>query len=330
VPIKRFDPESDETSLRRCYEIMTAAGRLDSPELPGRTFAGFTNWWAHGHDANPRQTWLATSDAGEPVGCYLLTLPERENTDLAKCVLAVLPARRRAGSGTALLAHCAGQARLAGRARLSGEARDGSPAAAFAAAAGATSGIADLTYLLMVDEVLASRVATLRPAARQRSDGYHLDTWLGVTPPEYLDDLAAVSAAYADAPRDEGMEPEIFGAEQIARMEQLSVRAGWRLYSAGARHDQTGELAAITQAGTDPQIPGWGFQSLTAVRPGHRGHRLGLLVKLAMLDLLAEHEPALQRIMTGNSDGNEHMLAINAALGFELSSVQRAWELALR
>jgi hypothetical protein len=36
-----------------------------------------------------------------------------------------------------------------------------------------------------------------------------------------------------------------------------------------------------------------------------------------MLEWLAEREPQLTQILTGNSDANEHMIAINAALGFE-------------
>jgi RimJ/RimL family protein N-acetyltransferase len=50
----------------------------------------------------------------------------------------------------------------------------------------------------------------------------------------------------------------------------------------------------------------------------HRGHRLGLLAKIAMLELLAEREPQLTRILTGNADGNERMIAINADLGFRV------------
>jgi len=50
----------------------------------------------------------------------------------------------------------------------------------------------------------------------------------------------------------------------------------------------------------------------------HRGHRLGLLVKTAMLDWLAEAEPQLERIVTGNAAVNQHMIAINEELGYEL------------
>jgi RimJ/RimL family protein N-acetyltransferase len=54
------------------------------------------------------------------------------------------------------------------------------------------------------------------------------------------------------------------------------------------------------------------------VPAGHCGHRLGLLVKTAMLDWLAVTEPALERIVTGNAAGNQHMIAINEELGYEL------------
>ena len=85
-----------------------------------------------------------------------------------------------------------------------------------------------------------------------------------------------------------------------------------------ARPNRAGELVAITQLGVDPLGAGLGYQSLTAVAGPHRGHRLGLLVKVAMLELLAAHEPQLSQILTRNADGNEHMIAINTELGFEV------------
>jgi len=54
-----------------------------------------------------------------------------------------------------------------------------------------------------------------------------------------------------------------------------------------------------------------------------------LLVKVAMLDLLAETEPAVDRITTDNAGSNEHMIAIHAQLGYEVSGVTRDWELSL-
>jgi RimJ/RimL family protein N-acetyltransferase len=51
----------------------------------------------------------------------------------------------------------------------------------------------------------------------------------------------------------------------------------------------------------------------------HRGHRLGLLVKVAMMDRLAEAEPQVERIVTWNNADNEHMIGINEALGYEVA-----------
>jgi hypothetical protein len=59
----------------------------------------------------------------------------------------------------------------------------------------------------------------------------------------------------------------------------------------------------------------------------HRGHRLGLLLKVAMLDLLAEREPQLRWVVTANADSNSHMIAINAALGFRFLDSRSSWQL---
>jgi RimJ/RimL family protein N-acetyltransferase len=62
----------------------------------------------------------------------------------------------------------------------------------------------------------------------------------------------------------------------------------------------------------------------------HRGHRLGLLVKTAMLQWLAEAEPQLERIITWNAVANEHMIGINEALGYEVwGRPYRTFELAV-
>ncbi len=69
-------------------------------------------------------------------------------------------------------------------------------------------------------------------------------------------------------------------------------------------------------------------EALTAVAREHRGHRLGLRLKLAMLDLLARREPRLRHIMTSNAETNAHMIAINETLGYlVIGRTERSWEL---
>jgi hypothetical protein len=50
---------------------------------------------------------------------------------------------------------------------------------------------------------------------------------------------------------------------------------------------------------------------------------------VTMLELLAGREPQLERIITGNADVNEHMIAINAALGYQILDHWLSWELAV-
>jgi hypothetical protein len=77
-----------------------------------------------------------------------------------------------------------------------------------------------------------------------------------------------------------------------------------------------------------PEPAGWGFQALTAVAREHRGHRLGLRLKLAMLDLLARQEPQVKHILTGNAETNAHMIAINEMLGYRVvGPPEGSWDL---
>jgi len=61
--------------------------------------------------------------------------------------------------------------------------------------------------------------------------------------------------------------------------------------------------------------------------PRQGAQRPGLLVKVAMLELLAAHEPRLTQIVTPAGEDNEHMIAINSELGFEVLERQLSWEL---
>jgi hypothetical protein len=110
-------------------------------------------------------------------------------------------------------------------------------------------------------------------------------------------------------------------------LENDNAVSGLRYYTVAARSLATGELVALSQLGVDPAEPTWGHQELTAVTRPHRGHRLGVLVKVAMLELLAEREPQLIRIITGNADGNLHMIAINDELGFTVLDRWPSWEI---
>jgi RimJ/RimL family protein N-acetyltransferase len=325
VDIERFDPAADEQQLRACHAMAAAGQPADDPNVPPMSLSWFRGWWAFGFADNPMQAWLATDDSGEPVGGYLLELPEKENRGNAFGFVIVNPSRRRRGIGTTLLAHMAGRSARAGRALLLSATRVGGPGSAFASATGAGKGILDVRRRLDVDAGLRARLAGLRAGAERHAMGYSLRSWQGMSPHELADGLCAVFTALGDAPHDEIFEPEVWDPARLRAAEERVRLQGTRWYSVAALAPDA-QVAAITQVNVDPCRPDWGWQEITAVTRPHRGHRLGLLVKVAMLELLAEHEPGLRRIMTYNAEQNEHMIAVNEQLGYVVSDYFQCWD----
>jgi RimJ/RimL family protein N-acetyltransferase/GNAT superfamily N-acetyltransferase len=327
--IESFDAHADTDSLRACYRIQLAASACDTPWLPQLSFSAFKGGWQGWGIDEPRQAWLARDDAGEVVGCYLLRLPEKDNPTVAFCELTVTPERRRAGAGSELLAHCADRAREAARSRLHSYAPDGSAGEAFARGKGASGGIDEVVRAMHIDEGLPARLSALQSEAQPHAADYEMLSWRAPAPEEHLGELVELQKIIADAPMNEGIEPTAWDADRIRKTEEAILAKGVRYYTVVSRHIASGQLAALTEVAIDPDIPGWGFQQLTSVRREHRGHRLGLLVKIAMLELLAEHEPGLQHIFTGNAGANDHMIAINELLGYKIAAILRSWELDL-
>lgn len=183
VKLEQFGP-LDVAALQACHGLTEAGRPVDHPRLPAVTFEGFRNWWFHGDD--PQQSWLGRDDSGEAVGCYQLILPERENRVTAFGGLFVAPARRRVRVGTALLAHCVAQARQAGRVRLAStgatrtKIRENSAGATFAAAVGASIGLAEMIRIQEITADLIERLAVARAEAERYAVTYELLSWAGL------------------------------------------------------------------------------------------------------------------------------------------------------
>jgi GNAT superfamily N-acetyltransferase len=319
VSIVALDP-ADRAALLGCEAAWGAAQDIDDPRGPRMTGQVLATWLRLGFTGDPAETWLVPGTApGSVAGWYRLSLPDLANLDRADLLIVVDPAARRQGLGRDLLRHAAQRAAAAGRSTLGGEVRGGSAGDAFAVAAGAKPGMAASLRRLDLRTAPAGKFARLRAEATDAAAGYSLVRWTGPTPPEYRGPLAGVLNAYADAPHDEGYEPEAWDADRVRdRGDAPLLAMGIRIYTIAAAHDASGELAAMTQLSVAPDSPQWGHQGLTAVTRQHRGHRLGLLVKTAMLEWLAEAEPAIERIDTGNASANDHMIAVNDVLGFKL------------
>jgi len=328
VHIKQYDPQAEEDQLRACHQMIVSAQSEDDPNVPPFSFAMFRGWLVHDDPDEPRQCWAATADSGTPLGYYSLRLPTRENRSNGFLDLLVAPGSRRRGIGTALLAHAARQAQAAGRTLLMSNARVGAPGAAFADAVGARAALEDARRILDVGPDLLARLPDLRADAEQHASGYSIRRWQGVTPEDLVPGACALFSAMADAPHSDSTEPETWDAARLRTDEKQAVGRGTREYSVAAIRDETGEMAALTQVTVDPAgAPDWAYQQLTAVIRAHRGHRLGTLLKVLMLEWLAEAEPQIRQIMTFNAVPNQYMIAVNEALGHRVSDYFQSYEL---
>jgi ribosomal protein S18 acetylase RimI-like enzyme len=329
MQIQRVDP-ADADVVRACHAVHVAAREADDPEGdPAFSLALFSAHLAHGWSCDPTEAWCVPADslgtggqAGQVAAYCRLMLPDLENRGRAFVTVTVHPEFRRRGLGRALLRHAARRAEADGRSFLDGNVVQQSAGEAFARRLGAEVGLVDARRFLDLGKVPSGRFAELRAEAAEHAGGYSLISWTGVTPEEELGRVAGVFNAMNDAPREEGwFEDDIWDADRVRERGDMQLRfAGNRGYSVAAVHDATGEMAALTQLFIDPADPDWGHQGLTGVVRTHRGHRLGLLTKAAMMEWMATAEPQLAHIETNNAASNSYMINVNEALGFELAT----------
>ncbi|MCU1469851.1 MAG: family N-acetyltransferase [Glaciihabitans sp.] len=167
----------------------------------------------------------------------------------------------------------------------------------------------------------------LAETAAVAGDDYRLHYWTNTTPAKWRDDLATLrtrmSIEEPDAGLDEPDDP--WSVERlIADDARIAESTRDRLVVA-VEHVPSGELIGFT-ALLVPADPARAVQqSDTLVVPGHRGHRLGMLLKLANLDYLTRTRPGHPSILTFNAEENRHMLDVNEAVGFVPIGYEGAW-----
>jgi GNAT superfamily N-acetyltransferase len=268
---------------------------------------------------------------GGVVGALRVILPTKDNPTVGIVDLAVHPRHRRRGVGGRLLAEAVGLAAAAGRTELIADMDEPGPAAPgrpFAHRRGWTCDLVETRRDLDLpsDE---QRLAALEAEAQQAAAGYDLVLWRDRTPEDLLDDWAVLEQRMTtDAPQGElPLEEERWDGDRIREYEAMHVARGRSVLSAGAVKD--GRLVAFSDLQVPLAQPQRAHQGGTLVLAEHRGHRLGALVKTAVLRELAAAMPEVRRISTYNSDSNRPMVAVNEALGFGPAGQLSTWSFRL-
>ncbi|MBZ5739683.1 GNAT family N-acetyltransferase [Nocardioides mangrovi] len=254
-----------------------------------------------------------------------IEFPLRDNTERAELMVHVHPDHQRRGHGSAVLARLEQVARERGRTVLAGEAPwaydagpegIGEPAAEFARRHGYTLALGDVKRRLDLP-VAADVLDALAAEAAPHHPSYELRSWGGPVPEELVDGWARLVATLnVEAPQgDLEIEAESLDPAQVRENEELLVRQGRVKYNTVAL-DASGELVGYTDIATTVHEPGRSYQWGTLVRPDHRGHRLGLALKVANLRLLQRERPDIVEVTTYNAEVNAPMVGVNDRLGF--------------
>ncbi len=317
VSVHPFGPD-DAVPLEQAVRLREAARSVDTPwehpELPGNHQAFLRYGW----DGEPPTPYLMQVD-GEAVAVGSLTLPQRDNRHLAWISVVVDPAHRRHGHGRRLADHLMGAARGAGRTSVGLDGWESQAARGFADALGFECRSQAIMRRQHLREVDLERVRASYHEAAAAAGAYELLRIDGRTPPELREDMVGLADAINDAPTDElDIEDEVMSVERLDAYESACEARGNRIRHLVARHRETGALGGHTIVVVEEDRPTVGHQHDTAVARGHRGHRLGLLLKSAMVLWLAGAEPQLETVDTFNAESNDHMIRVNEVLGYRV------------
>ena len=181
-----------------------------------------------------------------------------------------------------------------------------------------------LSRLALPSPGLDAQLATAEAAS---GPDYRVHTWGANTPEEWLEDRAIMSTRMStDAPSAGLEEPEdVYTPERIRDTEARIIASGRDRLLAAAEHIPSGHLVGFTVLSVPPQRHRAVQQYATLVLREHRGHRLGMLLKLANLAHLTRTVPGHPSVMTFNAEENRPMLDVNEAVGYVGIAHVGAW-----
>ena len=169
--------------------------------------------------------------------------------------------------------------------------------------------------------------ADLAHAVKASGAQYRLHYWTTMTPPEWREDLAMLRTRMSTEEPDAGLdEPEdSWSVERLVGDDQRTAESTRARLVVAVEDRETGRLAGFTALMVPHEVSRAVQQGDTLVLPEHRGHRLGMLLKLANLDYLSKTMPGHPSVLTFNAEENRYMLSVNEAVGFTPIGYEGAW-----
>ena len=156
---------------------------------------------------------------------------------------------------------------------------------------------------------------------------YVVHTYVGGTPERWREDMAVLATRMStDAPSAGLEEPEdVWTVERLIEADARVAASPRERVVAAVEHVPSGHLAGFTVLSVPQQLHRAVAQYATLVLREHRGHKLGMLLKVANLEHLQRVKPGHPSVTTFNAEENRFMLDVNESVGFEAVGQESAW-----
>lgn len=319
----------DLPTLKDFYGVQEVVHDYEFVALPVDPIEEFLPFLDGDQPAGEHVTHYVAYDGAVPVGTIRLVMFTLDNLTSANADIDVHPDHRRKGFGRQLMQHTIDVVRTAGRTRLFVEAhwhRDGSEGPGFhlLRSVGAKPVLDDYRRILDLEAFPVGDPAPV-PA------GYRLVQWADRAPDELLDGIAyLLHRMVLDAPMgDMDYEAEKWDAARYRSSEDGAIKRRRTRYTTVAVHEESGQVAGLTEIMVNQARRDLGYQWNTIVDPGHRGKRLGMALKSANHKAVVDAVPELRWISTWNATTNSFMVDVNEALGFRIAEKWTEFQLDL-
>ena len=326
-----LDPHQlDPRDVAGALAVLEVARAADTPVLVPILATSYTYRLQHGWDGDPPLTAVHRDTRGRIDGVLDVWLPRWDNLHLGIVGVTVDPLSRGKGLGRAMFEAGVERARADNRTTILSQTYDYPTGVGFLTAMGFSQAAEEILRRQDPADLDWDRLDVLYAEAERKAAAYELIRVAGLTPDDQLEAVTVMTAAINDAPIEGlDLEDDVFTPERVRNFETGQLARGRRIYRLMARHRDTGELAGNTMVGVEGERPWQSFQFDTSVVRAHRGHRLGLLLKIDMLRWLAAEEPQLRSVDTGNAGSNSYMIAINDAIGYRVVGSMLEYQLKL-
>ncbi|MEV0213897.1 GNAT family N-acetyltransferase [Micromonospora sp. NPDC050695] len=313
--VREWDPRTASSAeIASLLDTLNAVLAADLPQDPSWRENSLREYLAEVMPGERRISWVAQADpsaAGDP-GAILGQVHVLLLGDIGVLEVLVHPSVRRSGLGRDLVLRAARRVYQEGFRSIGVEVVGDTPAMGFYESLGFTREYVETRSVLDLSGVDWAELAEMSTGV---GAGYHLEFFPGGPPDDLIEAYARAKAEVRDV--DDGeLRPSSYDPQRLRDSLDTLHRRGMKPYIVLARHEQSGEVAGLTEVVVPAQHPTRADQYDTIVAQDHRGYGIDRAIKARMLLELRSSEPELVEVQTWNAQANEAMLKVNAELGY--------------